>query len=101
MIILRNRRSLMKEERFYRLLKEKKYVDIKKELSEMNSVDVAERLGELDPETRLLIFRTLPKDLAVEVFASFSIEDHEEILNIITAQELNHILDEILFDYMI
>ncbi|HLR21443.1 MAG TPA: magnesium transporter [Tissierellaceae bacterium] len=91
----------MKEERFYRLLKEKKYVDIKKELSEMNSVDVAERLGELDPETRLLIFRTLPKDLAVEVFASFSREDQEEILNIITEQELNHILDEIFFDDMI
>lgn len=91
----------MGEERFLQLIEEKKYATIKKELSGMNEVDVADILEHLDPNTGLLIFRTLPKDLAVGVFANFSKERKEEILTIITDQELNYILEELFFDDMI
>jgi magnesium transporter len=55
----------------------------------------------LDPNTTLLIFRMLPKDLAVDVFSNFSSDQQREILNAITDRELEYILDELFFDDMI
>lgn len=83
------------------MINKKQYPKLKKELSEMNEVDVAELLDPLDPNTTLLIFRMLPKDLAVEVFAHFSLEQQSSIVQAITDKELTHILDELFFDDMI
>lgn len=83
------------------LIKEKKYVQLKKILSEMNEVDIAEVLDPIDPNITLLIFRMLPKDLAVEVFAHFSIDQQREIVEGATDKELKYILDELFFDDMI
>ncbi|MEW8974531.1 MAG: magnesium transporter, partial [Tissierellaceae bacterium] len=91
----------MNNEEILELIHRKKYVKLKKELSEMNEVDVAEILDPLDSNTTLLIFRMLPKDLAVDVFAHFSIDQQREIINAITDKELSHILDELFFDDMI
>lgn len=91
----------MNQQKIIELINQKKYVEIKKELSDMNEVDVAEILDPLDPNTTLLIFRMLPKDLAVDVFSNFSIDQQREIINAITDKELTHILDEIFFDDMI
>ena len=91
----------MDERTILDLIEEKKYVQIKKELSEMNEVDIAEILDPLDAHTTLLMFRILPKDLAVEVFAHFSIEQQIEIINSITDKELEYIIDELFFDDMI
>ena len=83
------------------MINNKQYPKLKKELSEMNEVDVAELLDPLDQNTTLLIFRMLPKDLAVEVFAHFSTEQQSSIVDAITDNELTHILDELFFDDMI
>lgn len=91
----------MTEKGFLELIQEKKYIVIKKELSEMNEVDVAELLDPLDTHTTLLIFRMLPKDLAVEVFAHFSKEQQLGIINLITDRELEDIIEELFFDDMI
>ncbi|HZK32988.1 MAG TPA: magnesium transporter [Tissierellaceae bacterium] len=91
----------MNEERILELIKEKKYITIKKELSDMNEVDIAELLDPLDTHDTLLIFRMLPKDLAVEVFSEFSKEQQVNIINLITDQELEDIMDELFFDDMI
>ncbi len=91
----------MEKEMILELIENKEYVQLKKELSAMNEVDLAEILDPLDPNTTLLIFRMLPKDLAVDVFAHFSKEQQMEILNAITDKELEHILDELFFDDMI
>ena len=91
----------MEKEKILELIEKKEYVQLKKELAAMNEVDVAEILDPLDPNTTLLIFRMLPKDLAVEVFAHFSVEQQKDILNAITDKELEHILDELFFDDMI
>jgi magnesium transporter len=91
----------MDEKVLKQLLEEKKYVRIKKELSDMNEVDVAELLDPLDPHTTLLLFRMLPKDLAVEVFSYFSTEQQLGIINSVTDKELAHIIDELFFDDMI
>lgn len=91
----------MDDLRFFKMIENKEYAKIKKELSEMNEVDIAELLAPLDENTTLLIFRMLPKDMAVEVFANFSSEDQSNIVSAITDKELAHILDELFFDDMI
>lgn len=83
------------------IINKKQYPRLKKELAEMNEVDVAELLNPLDQNTTLLIFRMLPKDLAVEVFAHFSSEQQSSIVHAITDKELTNILDELFFDDMI
>ncbi|MCK9444062.1 MAG: magnesium transporter [Tissierellaceae bacterium] len=91
----------MDERRLIELIDEKKYAEIKRELSDMNEVDVAEILDPLDAHLTLLIFRMLPKDLAVEVFAHFSKEQQLGIINSITDRELEYIINELFFDDMI
>ncbi|MDX9916680.1 MAG: magnesium transporter [Gudongella sp.] len=83
------------------LIEQKKYLQIKQILEEMNEVDIAEILDDLDLHTALLIFRMLPKDLAVEVFAHFSVEQQRDLINAMTDKELNFIIDELFFDDMI
>ena len=83
------------------LIENKEYIKIKKHLSEMNEVDVAELLKPLDAHMTLLVFRMLPKDLAVEVFAHFTSEQQLGIVTSVTDKELNDIIDELFFDDMI
>src|SRR5690554_3842879 len=91
----------MDERRLKYLIQEKKYVTLKKELEEMNEVDVAEILEDLDIHTALLIFRMLSKDLAVDVFAHFSVEQQRDIIGLVTDKELKHIVEELFFDDMV
>ncbi|WP_353095559.1 magnesium transporter [Tissierella praeacuta] len=91
----------MDERRLLELIEQKKYLEIKRELSEMNEVDVAELLDPLDAHMTLLIFRMLPKDLAVDVFSHFSTEQQLGIINSVTDKELEYIMDELFFDDMI
>jgi len=91
----------MDKDKILDLVEEKKYYEIKKQLLEMNEVDIAETLEELDANTSLLIFRILPKDVAVEVFARFSIDEQRDIVDSITDKELEYILGELYFDDMI
>lgn len=83
------------------LIEKKDYVRVKKELIEMNEVDVAEVLKPLDAHMTLLVFRMLPKDLAVDVFAHFSPEQQLGIVSSVTDKELKDIIDELFFDDMI
>ena len=50
------------------LVQQKQFRKLKEILSDMNEVDIAEFLDELDMEQEILVFRLLPKDMAAEVF---------------------------------
>ncbi|MGO1470217.1 MAG: magnesium transporter [Tissierella sp.] len=91
----------MNEIDILQLIEQKKYVELKKELVDMNPIDIAEVMDEIDPYTTLLVFRMLPKDIAVEVFSKFTNSQQREIVSSVTDKELNHILDELFFDDMI
>ena len=91
----------MEEKNILELIEQRKYVQFKKELSEMNEVDISEILEPLDLATTLLVFRMLPKDIAAEVFSYFSPEQQVDIINAVTDKELKFILDELFFDDMI
>ncbi len=91
----------MNEKILMDLIEQKRYIELKEKLSEMNEVDIAELLNPLEHHITLLIFRMLPKNVAVEVFSYFSSEHQADIINAITDKELKYILDELFFDDMI
>ena len=70
------------------LLEAKKYRELKKELCDMNEVDIAAFMEELDNEKALIVFRMLPKELATEVFACLEVEQQESIIDSINDSEL-------------
>ncbi|WP_077369425.1 magnesium transporter [Anaerosalibacter sp. Marseille-P3206] len=82
-------------------LQDKKYRELRSELIDMREVDIAEFLEEIDITTALMLFRMLPKDLAVEVFSYFPSEKQKEIVGNITDKEIQFIVDEMYFDDMI
>lgn len=83
------------------LMNEKKYGQARKEAMELNAVDIAELIEELDTDNALILFRMLQKDVAVEVFAHLSNEHQKDIISAITDREIKHIMDELFFDDMI
>lgn len=87
------------------LLEAKKYGKARDLILENNEVDIAEILedilDELDIEKTIILFRTLPKDVSVEVFSYLPSDDQVAIINGITDKEIKHIMDELDFDDMI
>ena len=79
------------------LVQERKFRALREILVEMNEVDIAEFLDELDVEQEILVFRLLPKDLAAEVF-SYLEEDQEKLIGALSDQELREVLDELYMD---
>lgn len=93
------------QEKIFELLEDKKYFQCRDELLSCNEVDIAEILQEVDYEygtqKALMLFRILPKDISVEVFANLDVDEQVEIINLITDPEIQYIIDELDFDDMI
>lgn len=89
------------EERFEVLLEylnNSRFSELKTALSEMNEVDVAEFMQELEPNRQLLVFRILPKDMSADVFAYLEPEYQMHIVSSISDKELRHLVDEMFLD---
>lgn len=67
-------------------------------LTELNVVDTAQLIEELEPKDRLLVFRVLPKDISAEVFAYLEPETQAELVRTINDAELERLLDEMFLD---
>ena len=80
------------------LLAERKYLTLKEELLKCHVVDIAEFIDSLDARSTLLVFRLLPKDIAVDVFAELLPESQTELSQIVNENELYDILKELNFD---
>ncbi|MCB6608621.1 magnesium transporter [[Clostridium] symbiosum] len=89
------------EEKIEELLKlaaDKKYRDLKAQLVEMNEVDIASFIEELDSEKTVVVFRMLSKELATEVFACLPVDKQQHIITSITDYELRGIIDDLYVD---
>ena len=75
---MENRKEL--EERIEQLTAEKRYAELKAELSEINPADLAGTLEELSDELQPLVFRLLPKEQAAETFAYLDNEVQESLI---------------------
>ncbi|MBQ8300568.1 MAG: magnesium transporter [Clostridia bacterium] len=91
-------------ERVDSLLKEKRYFEVKKIVSEENAADLAVVFEELfgeDFDERaefMVLFRLLPKDLAAETFVHMEADMREHLIGMFTDKELREILDESFID---
>lgn len=87
-----------KLEELLELTAQKKYRQLKEILTEMNEVDIASFIEELDSEKTVVVFRTLPKSLASDVFACLELEKQQHIITSITDYELRNIIDDLYVD---
>ena len=86
-------------EQLLELVNQKKYRQLKELLSELNEVDIAEFMGEVEPEQLVVVFRLLPRDMAADVFTYLEdSEDQEKLMSVLTDRELRAVLDELAID---
>ena len=76
------------------LLAGKRYGKLKEILSSVEAADIADLLYEFEPPTRVLLFRLLPKDLAIEVFELMEGQEREELLAHSTDEEVAELIEE-------
>lgn len=87
------------------LVNQKNFIGARAELLKFNEVDIAEILEDImevsGVDKTIVLFRTLPKDISVEVFSNLDIAEQLTIINGITDKELHYIFEELAFDDMI
>ncbi len=80
------------------LLADKKFVELKNLLLEMNPADIALLLGDIPEEHLPLVYRILPKELAAEVFVEMDVDHQELLIKTFNDKELREVLDELFVD---
>ena len=80
------------------LIERNKLLELCEYLQELNSVDVANQLMDLEDEELVLVFRVLPKDIAAEVFSYLDKDSQQHIVESITDREFTQIVDKLFLD---
>ncbi|CUM99791.1 magnesium transporter [Turicibacter sanguinis] len=80
------------------LIERNKLLELCEYLQELNSVDVANQLMDLEDEELVLVFRVLPKDIAAEVFSYLDKDSQQHIVGSITDREVTQIVDKLFLD---
>lgn len=86
------------KEMIFNLIEQGKYAEVRKEVVDMNVVDIAQLFEEIDQQKLLMIFRILPKEIASGVFSYIPYELQRYIIESVTDKEIKNILDELFFD---
>jgi magnesium transporter len=74
------------------LIAARDWTALRDRMSKWRVPDIADLLAELDKENRVLLFRSLPRSIAAEVFAEFETPDQEALLVDLTDEEARHIV---------
>ncbi|MCR4995711.1 MAG: magnesium transporter [Butyrivibrio sp.] len=80
------------------LLEARQYTMLRQTISEMNTVDIAAAMGEMEDEDSLKMFRILPKDMAADVFADLELDDQQYIIRSLSDREASNIIDNLMAD---
>lgn len=80
------------------LLERRDYHALRAALARENEADIAEFLEELPQDRVLLAFRTLPKEVAAEVFSDLPPETQQIIITAATDQEVTALVEELYVD---
>ena len=80
------------------LFSARNYTELRGLLSELPAVDLAELFAELDPVSRPLVFRLLPKETAAAGFSEMEGEVQEGLIASFSDKELTSILEEMYLD---
>ncbi|SCW31108.1 magnesium transporter [Borreliella japonica] len=82
-------------------LKEKSYSKIKEKFLKHDSFDIAEALKRLNGSELILLYRFLPKKIAVETFSNFDQSTKSKLANSFTNKEISEMIDELNLDDVI
>lgn len=94
----------MEKELAKELLEQKKFVQLKNDLQEMNPADIAAFVEEMndtaefDEKKLILIYRILPKELAAEAFTYMDSDTQMLLINAFSDKELRYVIDELYID---
>lgn len=83
------------------LVEQGKYAEARKEIVNVNAVDVAQLFEEAEQTRLLIMFRMLPKDIASGVFTHMSSDLQNRIITSMTDKEAVSIIDELFLDDVI
>lgn len=86
------------EQEIFMLIENKRFVQLKEILSEMQPADIAEIFEEAKDKEIPVLFRILPKELAAEVFVEFDSDKQKLLVNAFSDNELREVLDELFMD---
>lgn len=82
-------------------IQNKKFLEIRDDLVELNVVSLAEVVDDLDPKDTLIFFRMMPKNISADVFSYLSIEQQTNIIDSVTPDEIKQIVEELYLDDMV
>ncbi len=80
------------------LTKEKKYSEVKKQLTKINEHDASIILEELPISETIKVFRLLPKDMAADVFSNLETDIQAQLISSMSDTEAVNIIDEMYAD---
>ena len=86
------------EERILNLIEQESYIDLKKELVNLNEQDIAELIDEVESSVIIKIFRLLPKDMAAEIFSYLSLEKEQEVIGLMSAKDAGDLVERLMID---
>ena len=79
-------------------LEKKNFVKLKPLLREMDPIDVADVISDIDEENVAVLFRLLPKDTASEVFVNMDNDAQQVLIKAFTDKELGAIINDLFAD---
>lgn len=94
----------MEKEQAIELMQSKRFIELKKDLQEMNPADLAVLVAEMNEQDEFsekeltLLFRILPKELAAEAFSYMDSDMQEILINAFSDKELREVIDELFLD---
>lgn len=74
------------------------YRSLRELLSTLKEVDIAQFIEDLQDEKSVIVFRTLPKELAAEVFSHLLPDTQQHIIESITDREITEIIEDLFVD---
>ncbi len=80
------------------LLAAGKFAELRQILRDMNPVDIANELGEMDTADMIRVFRLMSGDQAAEVFAYLDANDHNAIARQLTTEEARKLVEDMYLD---
>jgi magnesium transporter len=83
---------------FKELLDNKKYTDIKNIYKDMNEVDIATLIQELEDDKLTQAFRLLPKKMATDVFVNMDDDIQKKLITALTNKEATSIIEDMYSD---
>lgn len=90
--------QIMHLEKMKELLCTKQYTQLRQYLDEINDVDIAYLMEQLDEEEMLKVFRILPKDLAANVFSYLEVDNQQMVITSLSDKEAANIINNLMAD---